>query len=157
MKKKMTNVAIILLLFVLVLIVFKVNRIKLCRAEGSLLFVQTKKSNDIYNEGDKVVVRDKFGNFIVTNIFISNGDGTYLTKQEDAHYIENFRSDKNNIIGLYSFRLKHFFSFFESKITRFFFMLIAIGIVLKIRDKYIRKQEKLKRVKTYTQSTKEPL
>ena len=148
MKKKVTNIAIILLLFVLVLIV---------RAEGSLLFVQTKKSNDIYNEGDKVVVRDKFGNFIVTNIFISNGDGTYLTKQEDAHYIENFRSDKNNIIGLYSFRLKHFFSFFESKITRFFFMLIAIGIVLKIRDKYIRKQEKLKRVKTYTQTTKEPL
>ena len=157
MKKKVTNIAIILLLFVLVLIVFKVNRIKLCRAEGNLLFVQTKKSNDIYNEGDRVVVRDKFGNFIVTNIFISNGDGTYLTKQQDAHYIENFKSDKNNIIGLYSFRLKHFFSFFESKITRFFFMLIAIGIVLKIRDKYIRKQEKLKRVKTYTQSTKEPL
>ena len=157
MKKKMTNVAIILLLFVLVLIVFKVNRIKLCRAEGSLLFVQTKKSNDIYIEGEKIVVRDKFGNYIITNVFNSNGDGTYLTKQDDAHYIENFKSDINNIVGLYSFRLKYFFSFFESKITRFFFMLIAIGIVLKVRSAYIRKQEKIKRVKSYTQSTKEPL
>lgn len=158
MKKKMTNIAIILLLFVLVLIVFKVNRIKLYRSGGSLLFVQTKKSSEIYYEGEKVVVRDKFGNYIITNIFNSNGDGTYLTKQEDSHYLESFKSSSQNIIGLYSFRLKYFFSFFESKITKFIFMLIAIGIVLKVRGMYLRKQEKINKIRKYNQdTTKEPL
>lgn len=157
MKKKMTNIAIILLLFVLVLIIFKVNRIKLYRSGGSLVFVQTKKSTYIYDEGEKVLAKDKFGNYHITNIYNSNGDGTYLTKKENSHYVDNFKSSSNNIMGTYSFRLKYFYSFFESKFVRFLFMLIAIGAVLKIRNKYIRKQEKIKRVKTYNQTTKEPL
>ena len=157
MKKKMTNIAIVLLLFVLVLIVFKVNRIKLYRSGGSLLFVQTKKASEIYDDAETIVVKDLFGNYIITKVFKSNGDGTYLTKRENSHYVDNFKSDSKNIVGLYSFQLKHFFSFFESKITRFFFMLLAIAIVLKIRGMYIRKQQKIEKIRNYNYNTKEPL
>ena len=148
-KKIITNLTIIGLLFILVFTIFKINRIKLYRADGSLLFVKTLKSNSVYNEGDTVVVKDKFGNYVITNIFIDNNDGTYLTKKETSNYMDNFKSTTNNIIGLYSFRLKHFFSFWESKFVRFIFLIIAIFIVLKIRRIYIRREEKMKKIRIY--------
>ena len=148
-KKIITNLTIIGLLFILVFTIFKINRIKLYRADSSLLFVKTLKSNSVYNEGDTVVVKDKFGNYVITNIFIDNNDGTYLTKKETSNYMDNFKSTTNNIIGLYSFRLKHFFSFWESKFVRFIFLIIAIFIVLKIRRIYIRREEKMKKIRIY--------
>ena len=150
-KKIITNITIIVLLFILVSTIFKINRIKLYRADSSLLFVKTLKSNSVYNEGDTVVVKDKFGNYVITNIFIDNNDGTYLTKKETSNYIDNFKTTTNNIIGLYSFRLKHFFSFWESKFVRFIFLIIAIFIVLKIRRIYIRREEKMKKIRIYNQ------
>ena len=150
-KKIITNLTIIGLLFILVFTIFKINRIKLYRADSSLLFVKTLKSNSVYNEGDTVVVKDKFGNYVITNIFIDNNDGTYLTKKETSNYMDNFKSTTNNIIGLYSFRLKHFFSFWESKFVRFIFLIIAIFIVLKIRRIYIRREEKMKKIRIYNQ------
>ena len=150
-KKIITNLTIIGLLFILVFTIFKINRIKLYRADSSLLFVKTLKSNSVYNEGDTVVVKDKFGNYVITNIFIDNNDGTYLTKKETSNYMDNFKSSTNNIIGLYSFRLKHFFSFWESKFVRFIFLIIAIFIVLKIRRRYIRREEKIKKIRIYNQ------
>ena len=150
-KKIITNLTIIGLLFILVFTIFKINRIKLYRADNSLLFVKTLKSNSVYNEGDTVVVKDKFGNYVITNIFIDNNDGTYLTKKETSNYMDNFKSTTNNIIGLYSFRLKHFFSFWESKFVRFIFLIIAIFIVLKIRRIYIRREEKMKKIRIYNQ------
>lgn len=150
-KKIITNLTIIGLLFILVFTIFKINRIKLYRADSSLLFVKTLKSNSVYNEGDTVVVKDKFGNYVITNIFIDNNDGTYLTKKETSNYMDNFKSTSNNIMGLYSFRLKHFFSFWESKFVRFIFLIIAIFIVLKIRRIYIRREEKMKKIRIYNQ------
>ena len=150
-KKIITNITIIVLLFILVFTIFKINRIKLYRADSSLLFVKTLKSNSVYNEGDTVVVKDKFGNYVITNIFIDNNDGTYLTKKETSNYMDNFKSTTNNIIGLYSFRLKHFFSFWESKFVRFIFLIISIFIVLKIRRIYIRREEKMKKIRIYNQ------
>ena len=150
-KKIITNLTIIGLLFILVFTIFKINRIKLYRADSSLLFVKTLKSNSVYNEGDTVVVKDKFGNYVITNIFIDNNDGTYLTKKETSIYMDNFKSTSNNIMGLYSFRLKHFFSFWESKFVRFIFLIIAIFIVLKIRRIYIRREEKMKKIRSYNQ------
>ena len=150
-KKIITNLTIIGLLFILVFTIFKINRIKLYRADSSLLFVKTLKSNSVYNEGDTVVVKDKFGNYVITNIFIDNNDGTYLTKKETSIYMDNFKSTSNNIMGLYSFRLKHFFSFWESKFVRFIFLIIAIFIVLKIRRIYIRREKKMKKIRSYNQ------
>ena len=134
-KKIITNLTIIGLLFILVFTIFKINRIKLYRADGSLLFVKTLKSNSVYNEGDTVVVKDKFGNYVITNIFIDNNDGTYLTKKETSNYMDNFKSTSNNIMGLYSFRLKHFFSFWESKFVRFIFLL---GLCIRHKNKSVK-------------------
>ena len=150
MKKKIiTNLTIIALLFILLLTVFKINRIKLYRQGGTLLFAKTLKSYSMYNEGDRIVVKDHFGNYVVTNIFLKNDDGTILTKKDNSNYMDNFKSNEKNVIGLYSFKIKNFFSFWESKLVRFILLIISILIVLKIRDIYIRREEKKKKVRLY--------
>lgn len=159
MKKKLIiNLIVIFLIFIIGLIFVKSHHLKFLRKGNDLIVAKEVKLNpnitttyqDLYNEGDKVVLRISDDNYIVTNVYIDEQNGEYITMVDDAYRYDEVRANSSNIIGLYKLRLKNFYGFFESKITKLLLCIIAIGIVLIIRNRSIVEENRKNKAKKYT-------
>ena len=143
-KRIISIVVFILLVILLFKVILKVSHIKTYRQLNSLIWVKEqnyKKEKDLYDVGDKVVLKER-GNYIITNIKIDHNDGTYITMVDNGLHYDETGGSRDTIMGLFKSEWKNFYGILDSWLFKFFICAILIAIVLRIRVLLLREEDR---------------
>lgn len=148
-KRIISIIVFILLIIVLFKVILKVCHIKTYRQLNSLIWVKEqnyKKEQDLYDVGDKVVLKER-GNYVITNIRIDHNDGTYITMVDNGLHYDEVGGNRDTIMGLLKAEWKDFYAILDSWYIKLLICTILIAIVLRIRTLLLREEDRADKTK----------